>query len=120
VIDDTRPIFTQIADGIEGDIARGTLAEGAQAPSINELARFHRINPATAAKGINELVARGILVKRRGVGMFVADGAREAALARRRDLFEAAYITPLIAEARKLGISTDQLIGLIAQKGNQP
>ena len=47
-------------------------------PSTNELAAFHRINPATAAKGLNQLVAEGILYKKRGIGLFVTDGARDA------------------------------------------
>ena len=61
----------------------GTLLEEAQAPSTNELAGFYRINPATAAKGINKLVDEGILYKKRGIGMFVATGARTRLLERR-------------------------------------
>ena len=52
---------------------------------MNELAAFYRINPATAAKGINVLADDGLLEKRRGIGMFVATGARQRLLARRRE-----------------------------------
>lgn len=76
-VEDGRPLFVQIAEEVESSVLDGSLAEGERAPSTNELAAFHRINPATAAKGVNLLVDRGILVKRRGLGMFVADGARE-------------------------------------------
>jgi DNA-binding transcriptional regulator YhcF (GntR family) len=117
VIDESRPIFAQIAEHIENDLARGVLDSGDQAPSINELARFFRINPATAAKGINELVDREILVKRRGIGMFVAPGARQTILAARLARFETDYLAPLRDEAANLGISTEQLIDLIARKG---
>ena len=79
MIDDGRPLFVQIAEQIEGSIIDGSLAEEAQVPSTNELAAFHRINPATAAKGVNQLVADGILYKRRGIGMFVHRGADAAA-----------------------------------------
>ena len=59
--------------------------EETQVPSTNEFAAFHRINPATAGKGVNLLVDEGILYKKRGIGMFVADGARERLVAKRRD-----------------------------------
>lgn len=61
-----QPLFRQIAVLIEDAIIEGTLAEGAQAPSTNELAAFHSINPATARKGLTLLVDLGILEKRRG------------------------------------------------------
>src|SRR3712207_9011030 len=75
--EDAGPIFRQIAVQLEDAIVDGSLGEESQAPSSNELAAFHRINPATAAKGLNQLVSDGVLYKRRGVGMFVATGARE-------------------------------------------
>ncbi len=103
------PIFRQVADEIENAIVDGTLAEEAQAPSSNELAAFHRINPATAAKGLNELVADGVLYKRRGVGMFVATGAREQLLERRRSEFADQYLTPLLVEAEKVGITVAEI-----------
>ena len=111
--DDGRPIFVQIAEEIENGIVDGTLAEGTQVPSTTELAAFHRINPATAAKGLNELVTDGVLYKRRGVGMFVATGAREQVLKRRRSEFADQYIRPLMTEAQKLGISARDLASMI-------
>ncbi len=82
-------------------------------PSTNELAAFHRINPATAAKGVNRLVADGVLYKRRGIGMFVATGARTLLLDRRREEFARRYLAPLLAEARKLGIDAEQVKKMI-------
>jgi DNA-binding transcriptional regulator YhcF (GntR family) len=117
VIDDARPIFLQIAELIENDIARGTLREDTQAPSISDLSRFHRVNPATAAKGINELVSRGILIKRRGIGMFVAPGARGVILADRLGRFDSEYIAPLLAEAARLGIPTSHIVARLTKKG---
>ena len=113
MIDDSRPIFLQIAEEIENEIVEGTLAEEAQVPSTNEFAAFHRINPATAAKGVNRLVDEGILYKQRGIGMFVATGARAALLQRRRDQFFDQYVRPLAVEARKLGISPTELAEMV-------
>ena len=115
MIEDGSPIFRQIADEIENGIVDGSLAEESQAPSSNELAAFHRINPATAAKGLNQLVADGVLYKRRGVGMFVATGAREQLLKRRRSEFADQYVRPLMTEAQKLGITVRELADMICR-----
>jgi GntR family transcriptional regulator len=112
-MEDGRPIFLQIAEQIENSIIDGTLAEESQAPSTNELAAFHRINPATAAKGVNQLVDSGILYKKRGIGMFVAAGARARLRDRRREQFAEQYLHPLLTEAEKLGMSVDELKSMI-------
>ena len=78
MIEEGRALFLQIAEGVEDSIIDGSLSEESQAPSTNELAAFFRINPATAAKGVNMLVDKGVLYKRRGIGMFVAAGCARA------------------------------------------
>ncbi|GAA4997332.1 GntR family transcriptional regulator [Pseudonocardia tropica] len=113
MIDDGRPLFAQIAEDIASAVVDGTYPEETQVPSSNELAAFHRINPATAAKGLNQLVAQGVLYKRRGIGMFVAEGARPRLLESRREDFARQYIAPLVTEARKLGIDPEQLKKMI-------
>jgi GntR family transcriptional regulator len=118
--DDGRPLFLQIAEQIEGSIVDGTLPEETQVPSTNELAAFHRINPATAAKGVNQLVADGVLYKRRGIGMFVATGARMQLLERRREDFGQRFVAPLLAEARKLGMDAEEIKKLIDTWGEKP
>jgi DNA-binding transcriptional regulator YhcF (GntR family) len=115
-MDESRPIFVQIAEQIENDIIAGLMAEETQVPSTNELAAFYRINPATALKGVTLLVDEGILYKKRGIGMFVAEGARPRLVAERRDRFEAEYVRPLIAEAAKLGITSTQLAEMIRKE----
>lgn len=114
-MDDSRPIFQQIAEQIEDDIIAGVLLEETQVPSTNEFAAFHRINPATAGKGVNLLVDSGILYKKRGIGMFVTTGSRDRLVAQRRDEFREQYIRPLLAEAEKLGITPDQLTLMITR-----
>jgi len=116
VIEEGRPLYVQIAESVGDAIVDGSLAEESQAPSTNELAAFYRINPATAAKGIAMLVDRGVLYKRRGIGMFVATGAREMLLAERRTAFAENFIEPLMSEARKLGLSADDLTRLIRER----
>jgi GntR family transcriptional regulator len=115
-MDDDRPIFVQIAEQVENDIISGSLLEEAQVPSTNEFAAFHRINPATAAKGVNLLVDEGILYKKRGIGMFVSTGARDQLVSKRRDRFAAEFLRPMVAEAAKLGISRAEIVSLI-EKG---
>ncbi|MFF2496378.1 GntR family transcriptional regulator [Agromyces sp. NPDC058064] len=113
-MDDSRPIFIQIAEQLENDIIDGTLPEGSQIPSINEFATFLRVNPATALKGVGRLVDDGFVEKRRGIGMFVTVGARDRLIARRRAEFSAQYLSPLLVEADKLGIDVDDLAGMLA------
>lgn len=112
-MEDGRPLFLQIAGTIENSIIDGSLGEEHQVPSTNELAAFHRINPATAAKGISQLVADGILYKKRGIGMFVCAGARAQLRDRRRQEFASAFLQPMLAEARKLGLTAVDVKGLI-------
>ena len=116
MVEEGKALFLQIAEGVEDSIIDGTLPEETQAPSTNELASFHRINPATAAKGITMLVDKGVLYKRRGIGMFVAPGARELLLTERRTAFADRFVDPLLAEARKLGLSPDDLVRIITDR----
>lgn len=117
-MDEARPIFIQIAEQIENDIIDGVLPEECQVPSTTEFAAFYRINPATAGKGVNRLVEEGILYKKRGIGMFVATGARDTLIARRSASFADEYVRPLLGEAAKLGITTDHLIDMIRSEGS--
>ena len=118
MIDEGRALFLQIAERLEDQIIDGSLPEEAQAPSTNELAAFYRINPATAAKGIAMLVDKDVLYKRRGIGMFVAPGARERLLGERRAAFADRYVDPLLVEARKLGLDADDLALLIRDRAS--
>ena len=113
MFDDSRPIFQQLAERIEADILRGVYAEDEQVPSTNELAGFMRINPATAGKALNLLVDRGVLFKRRGIGMFVSPGARALIATERQEGFREHFVAPLLAEADTLGLTTQDVIRLI-------
>lgn len=118
-LDEGGPLFAQVAERLAGEITDGGLAEGARVPSSNELATFYRINPATAAKGINVLADDGLLEKQRGIGMFVVTGARQRLLARRRAEFTERYVRPLLTEATRLGMDTDELITMIKDTSSE-
>lgn len=112
-MDDSRPIFMQIAEKIENDIIEGVLPEESQVPSTNQFAAFYQINPATAAKGVNQLVDQGILYKRRGIGMFVKEGSRGVLVEKRKEQFYDQYVLSMLREAEKLGITKDELSNMI-------
>ena len=110
-----KPIYLQIAEGIEDDIIRGDLKEGDQAYSQLTISRELGINPATAAKGINVLVLKGILEKQRGQSMVVASGTRERLLAEKRDNNIHSLTNELVREARKVGMNKQSIIRLIEE-----
>jgi GntR family transcriptional regulator len=114
--EDDRPIFIQIAEGIEDSILSGAFPEESQIPSITEFSVNYKINPATALKGINLLVDQEIVYKKRGVGMFVAEGAVRKLRQKRKDTFYQDYIEAMIAEARRLELSAAEIKEMI-EKG---
>lgn len=112
-LDQEKPIFIQIADGIEDGILTGAFPEESQIPSITEFSVNYKINPATALKGINLLVDEGIIFKKRGVGMFVSKGAVSQLQKKRQDQFFDNYISRLIDEAKRLNITSNEIIAMI-------
>lgn len=111
------PIYIQIAQSIEDGILNGIFKEDEAIPSTTEISVRFKINPATVAKGFNLLVDEGIIYKRRGVGMFVSSGSKEILIQKRKDSFYSNYIISLIDEAKKLNISTEDIIEMI-KRGN--
>lgn len=112
-LNEEEPIYIQIARGIEDEILQGGIAEEAQIPSTNELSKIFSINPATVLKGINLLVDRNILYKKRGIGMFVSKGAVADIKETRKESFKQVVIANLFQEAKKLGITKKDLIEMI-------
>lgn len=108
-----KPIYIQVREKIEDQILNDQLKEGDQAPSTNQLVNFYKINHVTVSKGVNQLVEEGILYKKRGIGMFVAEGAKEKLIQRRRESFIEDHVVQLVHEARKLGITEEEMIEFI-------
>lgn len=115
-LDDSKPIFLQIKEQLEDSIINETIKAEERVPSTNEFAAYYKINPATAAKGINELVTEGILFKRRGVGMFVTEDAQQILIEKRKKSFYENYMLPLKSEAEKLRISAMELIEMVERE----
>ena len=108
-----KPIFLQIAEGLEDAILSGAFPEESQIPSITELSVTYKINPATALKGINLLVDSGILYKKRGVGMFVSTGAVETLRQKRQECFYEKYIETIVDEARRLNLTLADVVKMM-------
>ena len=113
LFDQDKPIYLQIREKIEDQIVNNQLKEGNQAPSTTQLVNFYKINHATVSKGVNQLVEEGILYKKRGIGMFVAEGARDKLIQKRKESFLDNYVVGLVKEANKLGITDEELVELI-------
>ena len=118
ILTQEKSIYLQIAEMIETDILRDILLEEERVPSTNELAKLYAINPATAAKGVNILVDEGVLYKKRGIGMFVSAGAKEAILSWRKNQVYDNYVKKLLEEAASIGLGKEEVIQLI-QSGNE-
>jgi len=108
--DSLKPAYIQIAEAIEDDIISGKLVEGEAAYSQLIIARELSVNPATAAKGINMLVSKGILEKQRGASMTVAFGALDRLLKERREKGFRDIISNLVSEAIKVNLSEEEVI----------
>lgn len=113
--DSLKPVYIQIAEAIEDDIISGVLAEGNASYSQLIIARELSVNPATAAKGINVLVSKGILEKQRGSSMVVANGALVRLLKERRETRFNDLISMLVLEAIKIDLSETEVADKIRE-----
>jgi GntR family transcriptional regulator len=109
----SEPIYRQVAEQIEDAVASGGFEEGQQIPSTTEISKEFHINPATVLKGMNIVVAKNLIEKRRGLGMFVQQGARQRILEEKRNSFFEEFVVNLVREARNLDISEDELLELV-------
>lgn len=97
-----KPIFIQISEQLEDSIFTGLYPEETKIPSTNEISALLNINPHTVLKGMNLLVDEQIIYKKRGLGMFVKEGAVEKIRQKRQGQFYNQFIATLIEEANKL------------------
>lgn len=113
ISESVKPIYMQIAEIIEDMILKDEIKENEQVFSTNQLSKIYGINPATARKGLNLLVDEGILYKKRGVGMFIDEKAKEYIQKKRKKDFFENYILDMMREASKLGLSKKEIIEFI-------
>ncbi len=114
-----KPLYLQIAEQLEDAIFVGAYEEETQIPSTTELSVSLQMNPATVLKGMNILVAENIIYKKRGLGMFVCPGAIERIKQKRQEKFYDSYVLPLLDEAKKLGLTENEIINLVEKRGDK-
>ncbi|KYG27750.1 GntR family transcriptional regulator [Alkalihalobacillus trypoxylicola] len=116
--DDAKPIYVQIAEWLETEIIHEHFQMDEKVFSQYQLAEMFTINPATAAKGLNILVDKGILYKKRGLGMFVTKNAKQVILVERKEQNFKKLVYELVLEAYRLSIEEEEIIKLV-QEMNQ-
>jgi DNA-binding transcriptional regulator YhcF (GntR family) len=104
------PLYVQIADAIEEAILNDELSEGSTCYSQLIIAKELKVNPATAAKGINLLVSRGILEKQRGLAMIVCTGAKEIIMERKKQTEFESKIEDIVRTARQLNLTEEYVV----------
>ena len=113
---DNTPIYQQLRDRVISLIIEGELKEGEAVPSVRQVSSDYRINHLTVAKAYQELMAEGLLEKRRGIGMFVLDGAQQKLLKKEQEKFLMTEFPELLKRIRRLGISKQQITEMIARE----
>ena len=108
---DSQPIYRQLRDRVVALILDRVLAEGDPLPSVRNVASEYRVNPLTVLKGYQQLVDEELVEKRRGLGMFVKDGARRLLLEAERQKFLSDQWPNIAAAIQRLGLQLDELLG---------
>ena len=115
---DSQPIYRQLRSLVIERIMDGTFAEGEAVPSVRQVAVDYSINHLTVAKAYQELVDSGLLEKRRGLGMFVVDGAKNSLLANEQQKFLAEELPAFVDRVKVLGLGMDTVTIRLHELGN--
>lgn len=107
---DSQPIYRQLRDRVVAMILDGALKEGDALPSVRTVAADYRVNPLTVLKGYQQLVEEGLVATRRGLGMFINDGARALLLRAEREKFLSEEWPRIRETMQRLGIEADDLL----------
>jgi GntR family transcriptional regulator len=108
--DDSQPIYRQLRDRVVAMILEGVLKEGDPLPSVRAVAAEFRLNPLTVLKGYQQLVDEQLVEKKRGRGMFVNEGARQALMKDERQYFLETEWPKIYATISRLGLGVEELI----------
>jgi GntR family transcriptional regulator len=117
---DSQPIYRQLRDRVVHMILEGALKEGDPLPSVRNVAADYRVNPLTVLKGYQQLVDEELVEKRRGLGMYVVDGARKLLLKGERQKFLEEEWPKVFATIQRLGLTPDELLAAGENKTNKP
>lgn len=115
---DSQPIYWQLKERTVAMILDGTLSEGDALPSVRNVASEFQLNPITVSKSYQALVDDGLVEKRRGLGMFVCEGARKQLLASERSRFLEDEWPAMVSRIEQLGLDVDALLQQIKNEGN--
>jgi GntR family transcriptional regulator len=107
---DNQPIYRQLRDRVVAMLLDGVLQEGDPLPSVRNVAAEYRVNPLTVLKAYQELVDEELVEKRRGLGMFVKDGARKILLKGERQKFLDDEWPRVWATIQRLGLNAEELL----------
>ena len=113
MLDQSKPVYQRLRDVIANAILDGSFRDGDMLPSVRSLAAEEGANPLTVAKAYQTFQDEGLVTVKRGVGMFVAEGAKSRIADERRSGFVQSFVHPLMAEARALGFGRAEVIRLI-------
>lgn len=111
---DDQPIYRQLRDKVVNLVLEGAFKEGEAVPSVRQIAAEYSINHLTVSKAYQELVDDGLLFKKRGVGMFVVEGAKKHLLSNEKEKFMNDELPQMLARVKQLGISTQEIVDMIA------
>ena len=107
---DNSPIYRQLKDKVIGMMLDGALKAGDPLPSVRQIAAEYQLNPITVSKAYQELVDDNLVEKRRGIGMYVTEGASEKLLASERERFLSEEWPAMLERIRRLGLNVEQLL----------
>lgn len=115
IFKDDQPIYLQLRAFIEDAILSGTIPENEALPSLRTMAKDYNLNPITIANALSTLIEEEILFKKRGIGIFVSENAREKIIRHKKDDFLKTQIIEIIRKAKILDIEKNQLFEKIDQ-----
>ena len=110
VWNDNTPIYRQLRDRVVAMILDGVLKQGDALPSVRQVAADFQLNPITVSKAYQELVDEQLVEKRRGIGMYVTEGARDVLLRSERERFLKEEWPLLKERLQRLGLDIGQLM----------
>jgi len=113
---DSQPIYRQLRDMVVAMILDGVILEGDPLPSVRNVAAEYRVNPLTVLKAYQELADENLVEKRRGLGMFINEGARALLLEGERRKFVAERWPEIRATIQRLGLKPEDLLRDAAAK----
>jgi GntR family transcriptional regulator len=107
---DNTPIYRQLKERVIGMILDGALKSGDPLPSVRQIAAEYQLNPITVSRAYQELVDDNLVEKRRGIGMFIIDGASANLLASERERFIREEWPAMLERIRRLGLDAAALL----------